>query len=495
MSAYLQCRLCAEWKLTNELINIKKEEAIQLNLETKIQQCLNLNFDNTQLPNNVCLLCCDKVGSTYEFQELVKKAQQCLLEAIAEKTIDLKVELPEADNDSYQYVETVLNDFDDDDVSVKEEVKDEKSFQTSKATELNNDSRVKVEEKTEKIHSKRGRRKRLKKSSVLDPEVVKRKAKRTALIQRIKDEWKTYKWKCVVCGIECPSVENLRKHFTDDHKQKPIYSCNECSKTYDLYTTFRKHVGKHRNRYNFKCDICSRYFYQPYLLRLHLRSHSDEKNYTCPKCGKNLKTADNLQRHLRLHQPDLRQKYECDICKKKLATTSSLLYHQKTVHLGKRDFNCDQCGKMFSTRTQLQGHLNTVHSDIKPFTCDQCQRSFKTRRILKVHLQVHSDEKPHSCEICGKRFTRKETLSRHSSVHTGVLAFECEYCHKRFRTKPLLKVHIRQHTGERPYSCLECNHHFANDSNYIKHMRGKHGVMSTRKNPPPIVEKNKMEMV
>ncbi|XP_044729591.1 zinc finger protein OZF-like [Chrysoperla carnea] len=480
MSACLQCRLCAEWKVGNELLNIKHDKAIQLKLESKIQQCLNLNFDNLQLPNNVCLLCCDKVGSTYDFQELVKKAQQSILEAIAEKKVNLKTELTDTENDSYQYVETVLNDYDDD-IEVKEEVKDEEN---SEVNDAENDTDVKEEEQNEKKSDENSspRKKRSKKVQVLDPEIAKRKAKRSALIQRTKDAWKNYKWKCATCVIECPSVENLRKHFTDEHKQKPVYSCTECGKTYDVFTTFKKHVKKHRNKYSFKCEICSRYFNQPYLLKNHMRScHSNDRNYTCPKCGKTYKTSDYLQKHLKFHEPDLKPQFECEICNKKLSSKASLTYHQK-LHLGEKDFSCEQCGKTYFNICSLQYHIATVHSEAKPFSCEQCQKTFKTKRILECHIRVHSDEKQYACEVCGKRFLRKEALTQHSTVHTGVLPFQCQYCSKKFRTKPLLTNHIRQHTGERPYSCLECNHHFANSSNYIKHMRGKHGVMSTRKN-------------
>lgn len=37
---------------------------------------------------------------------------------------------------------------------------------------------------------------------------------------------------------------------------------------------------------------------------------------------------------------------------------------------------------------------------------------------------------------------------------------------------------MRQHTGERPYSCIECNHFFANDGNFIKHLKGRHGLQN-----------------
>ncbi|XP_044729589.1 zinc finger protein OZF-like [Chrysoperla carnea] len=496
MNAYLQslqCRLCAEWKLANELINIKEEEAINLNLELKIQQCLNLNFVNTQLPNNVCLLCCDKVGSTYEFQELVKKAQQCLLNSIAEKKTNLKTKFPESENDSYQYVQSVLNDYEDD-VSINEDEDLIRSKVQTKTTGLNNkSSKKRCERKRRK--GDRIPRKNGKTAVTLDPDTAKQRAERSELIRQIKDEWKLYKWKCILCETIYTSVEEFRNHFKNDHKQNPIYSCTECSKVYELYDTFKRHVGSHRNKFKFKCHLCSRYFHRSKLYKDHLETHTTVKRCTCPKCGKIYKTSNTLRVHLRTHQVISKRKYECEFCDKKLNTKSGLLYHKK-IHLGEKDFTCDQCGKTFLINSSLKYHVSTVHSDDKPFCCEHCQRTFKTQRLLKVHLQVHSDEKRHACEVCGKRFHRKESLSLHSSVHTGVLAYACEYCHKAFRTKQLLQVHVRQHTGERPYACLECNHHFTNSSNYIKHMRGKHGVMSTRKNATyrvtePPVEKEK----
>lgn len=118
MSLYVQCRLCADYKFTNEVIHVKKNEAIKMNLEHKIQQCLNLHFNDTRLPKNVCSLCCDKVTATYDFQESVKEAQDRLEEAVEDTKTNIKEELSDTELNSYDYVEPCLQD-DNDDFKIK----------------------------------------------------------------------------------------------------------------------------------------------------------------------------------------------------------------------------------------------------------------------------------------------------------------------------------------------------------------------------------------
>lgn len=82
---FLQCRLCAEYKLQAEIIHIKHTTAVELNLEYKIYHCLQLQFLETDsLPKSVCLSCCDRVGSSYEFTQLVQRAQETLRNNINE---------------------------------------------------------------------------------------------------------------------------------------------------------------------------------------------------------------------------------------------------------------------------------------------------------------------------------------------------------------------------------------------------------------------------
>lgn len=76
-----RCRLCAEFK--NDLIHFKDEVVINSNLFTKITECLH--FDITEapdsLPQTVCIECCDKVRTFYDFVILVQHAQNILRES------------------------------------------------------------------------------------------------------------------------------------------------------------------------------------------------------------------------------------------------------------------------------------------------------------------------------------------------------------------------------------------------------------------------------
>lgn len=78
MDVGVQCRLCAQYKQYYEVINVKKKEGQERNLEHKIEQCFSLSFLEITLPKHVCLQCCDKVSSSFEFYEQVIQAQDYL---------------------------------------------------------------------------------------------------------------------------------------------------------------------------------------------------------------------------------------------------------------------------------------------------------------------------------------------------------------------------------------------------------------------------------
>lgn len=88
----LQCRLCGNFKNTSELLHVENSKSIELNLEYKISQCLPIEFSNAYLPKHVCLHCCEKVSSTYDFRQDVIKAQQ-VLKPIITDTQSIKSEI------------------------------------------------------------------------------------------------------------------------------------------------------------------------------------------------------------------------------------------------------------------------------------------------------------------------------------------------------------------------------------------------------------------
>lgn len=90
MSNY-QCRLCAEFKPLEDLLNISKCNTE--NLEEKIKECFNLTFEDLLLPQHVCLKCSEQVSQSFTFREKVLKAQKNLQPCVLEEKI--KSEYPE----------------------------------------------------------------------------------------------------------------------------------------------------------------------------------------------------------------------------------------------------------------------------------------------------------------------------------------------------------------------------------------------------------------
>lgn len=297
-----------------------------------------------------------------------------------------------------------------------------------------------------------------------------------------------YLWTCSDCSQEFSSIDELRKHHSEIHKQVPRYMCNVCSKVVAQYSGFLSHYRRHleNDRYC-TCEICGKCFSSKKGLDSHRTIHSDKKPHVCSVCNKAFRQQSALYVHSRCHLPDeLKNKYACDECDKRFSTKPNLVTH-KRIHTGIRNYTCDQCGKSFVQKGNLDAHLLT-HSTVKPFSCQLCDKSFKTELQLRKHGSIHTGVKPHQCDVCGRQFRERGTLREHHRIHTGAMPFTCEFCGKTFRFKGVLTTHRRQHTGERPYSCVECQHHFTNWPNYNKHMKRRHGVNTSRQNRPTIVE-------
>jgi hypothetical protein len=67
----------------------------------------------------------------------------------------------------------------------------------------------------------------------------------------------------------------------------------------------------------------------------------------CDQCNFKALKKSSMKSHLESHLPDfVRQKFECEICKKMYTRASSLRVHRETVHLLLRKFRCPKCPDM-----------------------------------------------------------------------------------------------------------------------------------------------------
>lgn len=73
------CRLCAENKSADDLLNISDEYWTKQKLDVKISRFFQIKISpDDRLPKSVCSKCCEKVIITADFNDKVQQAQQTL---------------------------------------------------------------------------------------------------------------------------------------------------------------------------------------------------------------------------------------------------------------------------------------------------------------------------------------------------------------------------------------------------------------------------------
>ncbi|NXR82600.1 ZN271 protein, partial [Pycnonotus jocosus] len=55
----------------------------------------------------------------------------------------------------------------------------------------------------------------------------------------------------------------------------------------------------------------------------------------------------------------------------------------------------------------------------RPYECDECRKRFQTSSSLLLHQRIHTEERPFRCSDCGKGFKHNSTLEKHQRIHTG----------------------------------------------------------------------------
>lgn len=456
-----RCRLCAEFK--NDLTLIFED----VQLASQIEHLFQLKITpEDQLPTVVCENCRSIVSNTWDFWQKLHKAQEVLLEVelngriaevTCEDTIPLLVDPLSHISDTECVLPPPIS-------PVEKEAPKRILVRKGKST------RMKLRRTLTKSSKKDEEESYLSGTSDLEVE-----EDGSINVTRKLDNWQEYPWICCFCQLQFLNTDEMRDHQAVTHGRSPRYACADCPKVYTKYNMFVIHARIHRPYLKYCCDTCGKWFRTKKQNDTHRAGHEDERPHGCVTCGKRFRMQSALIIHTRSHlPPDIKNKYQCEICPKKFGTKPNLMAHMR-IHAGIRNYTCDQCGKSFVQKGNLENHLLT-HTAVRPFKCTICNKAFKTVIRLRKHSSVHTGLKPHQCDVCGRQFRERGTLKEHHRIHTGAMPFTCEYCGKCFRFKGVLTTHRRQHTGERPYSCLECQHHFTNWPNYNKHMKRKHGI-------------------
>ncbi|CDH61325.1 hypothetical protein RO3G_07632 [Lichtheimia corymbifera JMRC:FSU:9682] len=114
------------------------------------------------------------------------------------------------------------------------------------------------------------------------------------------------------------------------------------------YSRSKTPPATHRQRPVYKCDTCNKTFTRPYNLRSHQRTHNNDRPYPCDHPG----------------------------CKWKFARPHDLKRHQ-LLHTGIKPHKCEHCNLRFSRRDALRRHWNVEKK------CGDAEKQFPTAKSYR----------------------------------------------------------------------------------------------------------------
>eukprot|EP00092_Neocalanus_flemingeri_P022614 GFUD01024527.1.p1 GENE.GFUD01024527.1~~GFUD01024527.1.p1 ORF type:complete len:532 (-),score=99.80 GFUD01024527.1:240-1835(-) len=281
--------------------------------------------------------------------------------------------------------------------------------------------------------------------------------------------------------------ENVSESYKQQEDEPSIYSCNECSKSFQNMKYLTSHIKTVHTHQPCSCPHCSvnfknaRYLSQ-HLQRAHKIDSKSAKRQSFNSEGRSgIKSEIKKEEISKTVESDLNDtEFPCTDCVKVFSKKSRLSTHMSNMHvLG--EYLCQLCGEKFNLKQQLKNHTDKVHAKADGI-CQFCSKSFKnvSSHIKDVHMKEEC-----ICPHCAKTFHNKKHLNGHiATVHSGEGQTRiCPVCSKQFKNSQYLRQHVRlvHETVEdltNYISCEECGKQFANKAHLYHHTKAVHVVES-----------------
>ncbi|XP_041989233.1 zinc finger protein 286A-like [Aricia agestis] len=162
----------------------------------------------------------------------------------------------------------------------------------------------------------------------------------------------------------------------------------------------------------FSCKICQKVFTKKPLVSQHYGEVHLKKRRHLRSCNLCDVSVPGHKRPVHMEEAHGVPMPKCSICDRKFAYEFKLLRHQRTFHMGERNYECDVCHKRFSGTAQLKRHV-VLHRPERPFECNVCDKRFKSSKYLNIHMKMHLNDRRHVCKSCGKSFVQGSSLKYH----------------------------------------------------------------------------------
>ena len=320
------------------------------------------------------------------------------------------------------------------------------------------------------------------------------------------------KMRCGACISIFSRLLRYKAHPTDTHNIKktadtPVF-CEYCQRKFSLKSLLFSHSCKSTE----PCQRCYKKFLSYGQCRRHKLNHyhsdcleeetkkkaatrngkavenlKSALQHPCPICDEMFSTKRKCLTHMEIHRvtvPDMfgnmKNLFECKICKKMIKHAAYLIKHMK-YHVAGRPFSCEMCGKGFVSRPNLQHHIAYVHEKVRDrYVCEVCGAVYVSKVSLTDHMLLHNSDKLHQCPLCQIDFRTRLTLDRHMrNAHSRTSLNQpvsCPVCQETFVNQSTLRRHKEQMHPERTseiYACAcdTCGKVFPTQMKLRRHMQ------------------------
>ena len=153
-------------------------------------------------------------------------------------------------------------------------------------------------------------------------------------------------WVCYLCEKTMDTVEDYKTHLGNVHRKR-MFQCERCEYTFGYSEGLRVHTYTCKSTRimirTFRCTICLKSYSQPRALKEHLRVQHGvgKRTFQCFRCHKHFTYSNSMNLHLRQfceqgrgedEKKRMKMIYECNVCSKVYASSTSLIRHVKNLH-------------------------------------------------------------------------------------------------------------------------------------------------------------------
>ncbi len=316
-------------------------------------------------------------------------------------------------------------------------------------------------------------------------------------------------------------------------KNKGIFTCHYCAKTYSYSFALHEHIRTHHLGIRYPCAECNRTFSSKASRADHIKSlHSNITPYRCVRCGQYFALRNQLRKHqnrIRKCAPLLTDQQDEENAGKETGNPTGQESINPIDQLGSNSLNqltyamigqqaissiaqqtigsigqqgMDLVGQQISHPLadlrsdficqQPVGQIrdNLIGQQVADSIDQQSNDSTGKQTIDMTHPQTRDSigqesnnligpvQKPkiHPCDFCNKSFTSKQGLHFHrQGQHLGERKYKCSFsgCQKGFTKMNVLREHERLHSDVFEFSCALCGQRFKQRAQYHAHMRRK----------------------